>query len=64
MIQAQALVRDENSNAVLNTDAAALNKYKLERALHRRVERLTKELIECRISLSQISSRLDKIENN
>ena len=64
MIQGRALVRDENSNAVLNTDIAALNKYKSERALYRKVESLTKELVEIKQFLIHISNRLEKIENN
>tara|TARA_B110000977_G_scaffold182421_1_gene244062 strand:+ start:240 stop:434 length:195 start_codon:yes stop_codon:yes gene_type:complete len=64
MIQAHALIRDENTRAVLNTDVAALNKYKSERALYRKVEKLTKELVEVKQCLTQISARLDKIENN
>ena len=64
MIQGRALVRDENSNAVLNTDIAALNKYKSERALYRKVESLTRELVEMKQCLIHISTRLEKIENN
>lgn len=64
MIQAQAYVRDENSNAVLNTDVAALNKYKSERALYRKVESLTKELISVKATLIRVSERLEQIENN
>tara|TARA_B110000503_G_C7166487_1_gene422106 strand:+ start:2223 stop:2420 length:198 start_codon:yes stop_codon:yes gene_type:complete len=63
MIQAlYSYVRDEKSNAILNTDVAALNKYKLERALHRKVEKLTDELVDVKKCLTQISARLDKIE--
>lgn len=64
MIQSHSLIRDENTHAVLNTDVAALNKYKSERALYRKVENLTKELVEVKLCLTQISARLDKIENN
>ena len=64
MIQAQAYVRDENSNAVLNTDVAALNKYKSERALYRKVESLTKELTLVKATLIRVSERLEQIENN
>ena len=34
------VVRHPSSKAVLSTDAAALNKYKQERALHRKLTRL------------------------
>lgn len=64
MIQAQAYVRDEISHAVLNTDVAALNKYKSERALYRKVEVLSKELTMVRETLVRVSSRLEKLEKN
>lgn len=64
MIQAQAYVRDENSRALLNTDVAALHKYKSERALYRKVEILSKELTTVRETLGRVSARLEKIENN
>jgi hypothetical protein len=62
--QAQPLVRDKHSNAVLNTDVAALNKYKKERALYRQVDSLSKELESVKQCLSDVSARLDKIESN
>jgi hypothetical protein len=64
MIQAKAYVRDEVSHAVLNTDVAALNKYKSERALYRKVELLSKELTTMKETLGRVSARLEKIENN
>jgi hypothetical protein len=64
MIQAQAYVRDEVSHAVLNTDVAALNKYKSERALYRKVEVLSKELTMVRETLWRVSARLEKLEKN
>ena len=62
MIQ-QTLVRDENSQAVINTDLAALNKYKQERALYRKVEILSKELVSVKQTLARVCERLDQIEN-
>lgn len=59
-----ALRRDEHSNAVLNTNVAALNKYKKERALYRQVESLSRELHVVKKCLSDICEKLDKIENN
>lgn len=64
MIQVQAFVRDEVSHALLNTDVAALNKYKSERALYRKVEILTKELTMVKETLGRVSARLEKIEKN
>lgn len=59
-----ALVRDQHSQAVLNTDVAALNKYKKERALYRQVESLTKELEKVKKCLNNVCEKLDKIESN
>jgi hypothetical protein len=64
MINQRSLIRDENTQAVLNTDVVALNKYKLERALHRKVKSLTDDLAEVKLCLVSITERLDKIENN
>ena len=64
MIKTQALIRDENTRAILNTDLVALNKYKAERALHRKVESLTTELANAKLCLCAIGERVDKIENN
>jgi len=57
------LVRDPKTNAVVNTDVAALNKYKQERALHKKVHSLTKELEKMKTCLSNICERLDRIES-
>ena len=38
------VVRHPSSNAVLSTDVAGLNKYKQERALHRKVTKLGDEV--------------------
>ena len=40
------VVRHTFSKAVLSTDAASLNKYKQERALHRKVTKLGNEVQE------------------
>ena len=58
-----ALIRDEHSKAVLNTDIAALNKYKKERALYRQVESLSRELHVVKKCLNDICEKLDKIES-
>lgn len=58
----QALQRDENSGAVINTDVAALNKYKQERALYRKVEQLVKDCDEVKQCLKNVNERLEKIE--
>ena len=58
-----ALTRDEHSQAVLNTDVAALNKYKSERALYRKVQKLSAELVEIKKCMSRLSERLENIES-
>ena len=55
--------RDQASKAIIKTDLAALNKYKTERALYRKVEKLTIELVEIKLCLSRLNERLEKIEN-
>ena len=57
------LKRDQNSNAVLNTDVAGLNKYKQERKLHRSVINLTNEVEEIKETMARIEFRITKIEN-
>lgn len=64
MIQERALIRDQHSQAIINTDLAALNKYKQERALYRKVSSLTKELELVKETLRQVNERLDRIESN
>jgi hypothetical protein len=59
----QALARDD-SGAVVNTDVVALNKYKSERALYRKVDQLTKELVNVKACLRRLSDKIDQIENN
>ena len=63
MIQERALIRDQHSQAIINTDLAALNKYKQERALHKKVNALTKELEDIKMCLSNVCERLDRIES-
>lgn len=58
------LQRDPNSNAVINNDVQALNKYKQERALYRKVEVLTKELVVMKETVTRLCEKLEKIENN
>jgi len=55
--------RDPLTNAVLNTDVAALNKYKMERQLHRKVTTLTKEVEVIKKTLERVCEKLEKIEN-
>ncbi len=58
------LARQPNTKAVLNTDVAALNKYKQERALNNKVAKLSNEVIEIKQLLIQVCDRLDQIEKS
>lgn len=63
MIEANPHIkRHEQSNAILNTDVAALNKYKMERKLHRQVAQLSKEVEEIKEILSRVCKKLEEVE--
>ena len=57
------LQRDSHSQAIINTDVASLNKYKQERALHKKLNSLAQEVSECKKVLESVCERLDRIEN-
>jgi len=57
------LIRDEKTRALLNNDAMALNKYKLERDRIRKIDLLSKEVKEIKQILHSVCERLDKIES-
>ena len=58
------LVRDERSNAILNTDVQSLNKYKAEKAFRKKVETLSKEVKDLKEMLEKVCEKLDQIENS
>lgn len=55
--------RDNNSGAVLNTDVAALNKYKVERNYYRKIDKLQDDILEIKRSIISIYERIEKLEN-
>lgn len=57
------MIRDDRSKALISNDVTALNKYKMERDRVRRMEQLSKEVIEMKKVLSSVCDRLDKIES-
>lgn len=57
------LQRDQNSQAIVNADAQALNKYKQERALYRKVNSLHSDISDIKETLNRLCERLDRIEN-
>jgi|TARA_A100001015_G_scaffold209035_1_gene233969 uncharacterized protein (UPF0297 family) len=56
--------RDQKTGAVLSTDAASLNKYKVERSYMRKVDRIQTDLLDIKRSIIEIYQRIEKLENN
>jgi|TARA_R110000803_G_scaffold202042_2_gene267015 hypothetical protein len=54
--------RDLQTGAILNTDAAALNKYKVERNFYRKVDRIQTDLLDIKRSIIDIYERIEKLE--
>lgn len=57
------MIRDEKTKALINNDANALNKYKLERDRLRKIDILSKEVSEIKKILASVCEKLDKIES-
>ena len=55
------LVRDSNSNAILNTDVNTLNKYKEERENRMKLERAVKEHDQMKKDIEEIKNMLKSI---
>lgn len=55
--------RDNKSKAVLNTDKAALNKYKIERSYYRKVDVIQQDILEIKRSLITIWEKIEELEN-
>lgn len=58
-----SLIRDKKSQAVLNTDAAALNKYKVERSYYRKIDTIQQDILEIKRSLITIWEKIEEMEN-
>lgn len=56
------MIRDPKSNALINTDVVALNKYKMERNQLRKMESMAKELDEVKTQLAHICEILNRID--
>ena len=54
--------RDNSTGAILRTDAAALNKYKVERNFYRKVDRIQNDLVDIKKSILDIYQRIEKLE--
>jgi hypothetical protein len=57
------MYRDSKSQALINSDVAALNKYKLERDNNRKMESLSKELTEVKQTLAKLCDVIEKLES-
>jgi hypothetical protein len=57
------MYRDSKSQALINSDVAALNKYKLERDNTRKMESLSKELTEVKQTLAKLCDVIQKLES-
>jgi len=53
-----------NTGAILSTDAAALNKYKIERNYYRKVDRIQNDILDIKKSILHIYERIEKLEEN
>jgi len=53
---------DKTTGAILSTDAAALNKYKIERNYYRKVDRIQNDLVDIKKSILDIYQRIEKLE--
>lgn len=56
------MIRDPKSNALINNDVIALNKYKMERNQLRKMENMAKELDEVKTTLAHICEILNRID--
>jgi|TARA_B110000503_G_scaffold92381_1_gene139322 hypothetical protein len=54
--------RDKQTGAILSTDAAALNKYKVERSYYRKVDTIQTDLVDIKRSIIDIYERIEKLE--
>lgn len=55
--------RDGKSQAVLNTDVEALNKYKLERTYYRKIDKLQSDILEIKRSIINICEKIERLES-
>jgi len=62
MSNSNNIKREQTSGAILSTDAAALNKYKVERNLYRRVDKIQSDLCDIKRSIIDIYERIEKLE--
>jgi len=56
------ILNRDQSDAIVSTDAIALNKYKVERNFYRKVERIQQDLVDIKRSIVNIYERIEKLE--
>lgn len=54
--------RDPKSKAIINTDAEALNKYKLERSYYRKVDSISSDIAEIKDIIANMCKRIEILE--
>lgn len=57
------MIRDDRSRALINNDIESLNKYRQERDRVRKIEQLSKEVVEMKKILNSVCEKLDRIES-
>ncbi len=57
------MIRQKESQALVNDNIAALNKYKVERDRVRKIDQLSKEVSELKVVLTSVCKKLDSIES-
>ena len=63
MSNSNNIKREQTSGAILNMDADALNKYKVERNLYRKVDKIQADLCDIKKSIIDIYERIEKLED-
>ena len=57
------MIRQKESQALVNDNIAALNKYKVERDRVKKIDQLSKEVSELKVVLTSVCKKLDSIES-
>ena len=57
------MIRQKESQALVNDNIAALNKYKVERDRVGKIDQLSKEVSELKVVLTSVCKKLDSIES-
>lgn len=55
--------KDPKTGAVLNMDAEALNKYKIERKYYRKVDALYSDITDIKATIAALYARIENLES-